>query len=106
MAISDGNPNPFLGHWYLGLGGNSFVPGRIEDLWGIVYFDYHFSEDLSQAARRDLNFALEPERGLEAYYNYALTPWFRITGNVEIIDPALGNRDTAVFTGLRTKMKF
>jgi len=105
-AISDGNPNPLLGHWYFGLGGNSFVPGRIEDLWGIVYFDYRFSEDLSEAASRDLNVALEPERGLESYYNYALTPWFRITGNVEIIDSPLGNRDTAVFTGLRTKMKF
>ena len=105
-AISDGNPNPFLGHWYLGLGGNSFLPGRIDDLWGIVYFDYHFSEDLRRAARRDLNFELEAERGFEAYYNVAVTPWLRVTGNIEVVNPALGNRDTAVFAGLRSKVKF
>jgi porin len=105
-ALSDGNPNPFLGHWYIGLGGNSFLPKRLEDQWGIVYFDYRLSKDLRRAARSDLGIDLEPERGLEAYYNLAVTPWFRVTGNIEAINPFLGNKDTAVFTGLRSQVRF
>jgi porin len=49
-ALSDGNPNPVLGHWYLGVGGNSFLAGRDKDLWGVVYFDYRWSRDLRRAA--------------------------------------------------------
>ncbi len=105
-AISDGNPNPFLGHWYIGLGGNSFLPNRIEDRWGVVYFNYRLSDDLRAAARNDLGFEFEDEQGVEAYYNLAVTPWLRVTGNVEVINPFPGNRDTAVFTGVRSQVRF
>ena len=106
VALSDGNPNPFLGHWYVGVGGNSVLLGRRDDLWGVAYFDYRFSQDFRGAVDDVLGIQLESERGLEAYYNLAVTPWFRLTGNVEVVDPALGSRDTAVFFGLRSQVRF
>ena len=106
FALSEGNPNPFLGHFFFGIGGNSFLNGRIDDRWGIVYFNYRLSDSLRRAARRDLGFQLEDEQGVEAYYNLAVTPWFRVTGNVEVVNPFPGNKETAIFAGLRTQMKF
>lgn len=106
VAVSDGNPNPVKGHWYLGIGGNSSLPGRDDDLWGLVYFDYRLSDDLRDAAQNVFSFDLEAEQGVEAYYNVAVTPWLRVTGNVQVIDPSTADNDTAVFVGLRTEVRF
>ena len=106
FAISEGNPNPFLGHFFAGIGGNSVIPGRSDDRWGVAYFTYRLSDKLRRAARRDLGIELEDEQGVEAYYNLAVTPWFRVTANVEVVNPFPGNRDTATFAGLRTQVRF
>jgi len=106
FGISDGNPNPLSGHLFVGLGGNSFVPDRGDDRWGIAYFNYRLSSDLRDAARRDLGFGLGDEEGVEAYYNLAVTPWLRVTGDLQIINPFPSNKDEAVFAGIRVQTKF
>lgn len=105
FAISDGNPNPIQQSWYLGFGGSSFLPGRELDRWGIAYFDYKLSDDLLSGLSK-LGIDLRNENGAEAYYNLAITPWFRLTANVEYIRPHLPQREDAVFLGLRSQVKF
>ncbi len=43
---------------------------------------------------------------LEAYYNIAVTPWFRVTADIQYVEPVRKDRDDATFIGLRTQMKF
>ena len=104
-AMSDGNPNPIHQSWYLGVGGSSFIPGRDLDLWGIGCFQYRFSDDLKYSLAV-LGLPLRDESGVEAFYNLAVTPWFRWTANVEYVQPGLGYHADAVFLGMRSQIKF
>ena len=48
----------------------------------------------------DLGFDYRNETGIEVFYNAAVTPWFRLSGDVQVIWPSSID-DTAVFLGLR-----
>ena len=43
----------------------------------------------------------EDEQGIEAFYTLGLGKSFRLTGNVQIVDSAISNRDIGVTAGLR-----
>lgn len=103
FGISDGNPNPIRWSALGGIGGNSIIPGRSEDTWGIGYFYYGFSEDLKDGLAA-LAVPLNDESGLEAFYNVAATPWFHLTVDGQITNPGAGS-ETAYFLGLRTQIK-
>jgi len=104
-AISDGNPNPLRGHWYVGLGGNSFVTGRSDDLWGVAVGQYIFSDAFKSAASTaGLN--IRTESVFEIYYNAAVTPWARLSANLQVVNPALVGTDSATFLGVRGQLKF
>jgi porin len=103
FAISDGNPNWL--HWlaFGGFGGTGLIPGRPIDNWGIGYYYASFASGL-----KDLDSPypdIRDEQGLEVFYNYAVTPWLIIGADVQFIRPGL-DHDTAIFTGLRTVIKF
>lgn len=106
VGISDGNPNPISGHAFVGLGGNSFIPNRAEDRWGIAYFYYKSSDVLRDAARDDLGILFDDEEGVEVYYNLAVTPWFRVTADLQYIDPFPSKRNEVVIAGIRVQTKF
>jgi carbohydrate-selective porin OprB len=42
---------------------------------------------------------LRDEQGFEAYYNCALTPWMKLTPNIQIVRPAQKEVVTSVTTG-------
>lgn len=98
-AISDANPNVFAWSGLLGIGGNSPLKGRSNDRFGIGAFHYELSETLTDGLD-SLGINLRGETGLEAYYNYEVTPWFHLTGDVQVVKPYNYN-PTAVFLGLR-----
>ena len=107
VGVSDGNPTPVQSSWFLGIGGNSMIPGRIDDRWGIAYFRYDLSDDLLAAlAMPPYNLVLGPEEGIEAYYNFAVTPWFRVTADLQWINAFPGDSEDALFAGIRTQVKF
>jgi porin len=103
IAVSDGNPNPFGWSGYIGLGGSSLFESRPDDRFGLAYFYYGFSDDLLDGLE-ELGFDYSDESGIEAYYNYAVTPWFNMTGDAQVIWPGAGD-ETAVFLGLRAQLK-
>jgi porin len=105
VAMSDGNPNPISKSLFFGLGGTSFIPGRSLDLWGIGYFNYYLSDVLVDGLN-GLGFNFRNEQGIEAYYNFALTPWFRLTADVQVIRPHIGTLPVAVVAALRSQFKF
>ena len=46
-------------------------------------------------------FDLHDVSGVETYYNAAITPWFHLTGDLQVVEPADVNKDTALVLGLR-----
>lgn len=106
ISVSDGNPNVIEASGLIGIGGTSFLPGRSLDRWGVAYFRYNVSDDLKAGLNAlGLNLAGD-EQGVEAYYNLALTPWYRVTADIQYIDTVRNDRDDAVFLGLRSQVKF
>ena len=106
VGLSDGNPNPVQSSVFVGIGGDSMIPGRTDDRWGIAYFRYNWSDDLRDAiSEPPFNIAIGPEEGVEAYYNFAVTPWFRVTGNLQWIDDLTVQSDDAWFAGFRVQVK-
>jgi porin len=104
-GISDGNPNPIKWHFLGGLAGNSPIPGRQSDRWGIGYFYYGLSNDLIDGVGV-AGLQLADEQGVEAFYNYFITPWLRLTGDIQWIDTGRDDRDDAVLTALRLQTRF
>jgi porin len=104
LGYSDGNPNAFKEHWYVGLGGNNLMPGRQLDRWGIVYFAYRLS-DAFKGALPIFGPRLEPEKGTEIFYNWAVTPWFRLSADAQWVRPYNGV-DNNYYLGLRAQFKF
>lgn len=103
-AIADGNPNPIQASLHAGIAGHGSVPGRPDDVFGIGYYYYDLSDDLqdSLGAIVDIN----NEQGIELYYNLAVTPWLRVTADLQWIDPANGAYDDAWIGGLRSTIFF
>jgi porin len=48
---------------------------------------------------------IRDEQGVEIFYNFAVTPWFTVGVDLQIINPSLGE-DTAIFSGLRCVTRF
>ena len=87
FGMSDGNPN-FMHYFYsIGIGGKGVIPCRPLDEFGIGYYylDVKNPRFTGPFATRSV---LRDEQGFEAYYNFAVTPWMRLTPNIQIIRPA------------------
>jgi porin len=82
----------------IGVGGKGVIPGRPLDQFGIGYYylDINNPKFTGRLATRSL---LRDEYGFEAYYNCALTPWIRLTPNIQIVRPAQKEVVTSVATG-------
>jgi porin len=104
-GVSDGNPNPIRGHVFAGLAGDSTIAGREDDTWGIAAFRYNFSDPLKDAGAA-ASFPIQDEKGVEIFYNFAVTKWARLSADLQVIEPAQADRDTAVYGGLRLEIKF
>lgn len=104
FGLSDGNPNPIRYVANGGIGGRSMFTGRTLDTFGIGYFYLGLSENY-----KALTQPLLPQRdefGAELFYNYAITPWCRLTGDMQIARPSTVEFDTAIITGLRLQLLF
>jgi porin len=103
-AIGDGNPNVIQSSVVAGIAGHGMVAGRPHDSFGIGGFFYNFSNVLQSTVQPVLNF--RDEVGVEAWYSLAITPWLKVTADAQLVDPARGDRPTALIGGLRTNIAF
>jgi porin len=104
FGISDGKPNPVQWSAIFGIDGSSPLRSRKLDTFGIAYYYLGFSDDFKEVAR-----AITPvgdERGLELFYNVAVTPWCHITSDLQVITPILEHAQTSLVLGLRAKFDF
>ena len=69
---------------------------------GIGYFYQGLSNDFKNLTGRLL--PLRDMQGGEVYYNAEITPWFHLTADLQVVEPANQDYDTAVVLGLRGKI--
>lgn len=104
FGISDGNPNPIRFVANGGIGGRSMLPGRKLDTFGVGYFYLGLSDTFKALAQ-----PLRPQRdeyGVELFYNFAITPWCRLTGDLQIARPSTVGLDTAIIPGIRLQVLY
>ncbi len=103
IGRSDGNPTPLDWSGLIGIAGNPFV-SRPADKIGVAYFRQSFSDVLEDALSPLIE--LTDEQGIELFYTAQLGKTFRLTGDVQVVDPATGGKSTALVLGLRLKAGF
>ncbi|MEM9016829.1 MAG: carbohydrate porin, partial [Verrucomicrobiota bacterium] len=84
-AIADGNPNPIESSVIGGVAAYGLCASRPDDVFGIGYYHYDFSNALRFAAAPLI--PLQDETGVEFFYNLAVTPWFHVTADLQWIRP-------------------
>lgn len=104
-TLSDGNPSPVKWSVLAGLGGNNLFAGREDDRWGIGFFHFGLTEPLL-AGLAALEVNRRGEGGAEAFYNFAVTPWLRLSADLQLIDPWNSSKSQAAYAALRLQTKF
>ncbi|HET6513906.1 MAG TPA: carbohydrate porin [Thermodesulfovibrionales bacterium] len=126
FGASDGNPNPVHYFFSIGLGGKGVIPRRPLDEFGLGYY-YMDVKNPNFTGPRETREFLRDEQGFEAYYSFAITPWMKLSPDIQVIRPSqkeviklrtgdiLGRPvptvvrediDTAVVPGLRLQVIF
>jgi porin len=103
-AVADGNPNPIEGSVIFGVAGHGVFRSRPDDAFGIGFYRYEWSDALVTGLAPVLG--LGAETGVEVYYNFAVTPWFRLSADVQWVDPARSAVGQAWVGGLRASVQF
>jgi porin len=99
FGASDGNPN-FMHYFYsIGVGGKGVIPGRPLDQFGIGYYYLDIKSPTFTGPLATRSF-LRDEQGFEAYYNFALTPWMKLTPNIQVIRPTQKNVVSVITGGI------
>jgi porin len=100
---SAGNPNPYQGTLIGGVGGKGLFEARPDDSFGVGYFYVDFSDELQSSLNPFLRFT--DEQGVEAFYNYVVKDWLMVSGDLQYVNPALGDTKNAFVTGVRVRLR-
>ena len=87
-----------------GVSGRGLFRNRPNDTFGLGYFYVDFSDALQSTVNPFLKF--QDEQGVEAFYNYAVADWLQVTGDLQYVDPALGDTENAFVGALRARLRF
>ncbi|MFO1023110.1 MAG: carbohydrate porin [Planctomycetales bacterium] len=104
-SISDGNPTPVRYFLSAGLGGYSPIGRERGDTFGLGWYFVGASNQFGPLPQ----FLLGPRdgTGVEAYYNFQVTPWLNVTPDLQYIHPEAGAIANDAFVyGIRTHAKF
>lgn len=106
VAFANESTSPITRFFNIGLGGNGLLPNRRDDEFGVAYAYTDLSDDLKD----DLDLlrvrGVRPEHQVEVFYNAHITPWFRLTGDLQVIRPTRKGVDTDVIPAMRLKVIF
>ncbi|HYR10835.1 MAG TPA: carbohydrate porin [Longimicrobium sp.] len=103
-GVADEETNPIGRYFNVGIGGTSPFRGRGLDRFGVAWAYTGFSGDFKELLGRLVE--IEDEQSLEMFYNVALAPWIRFTGDLQVVWPFLPGTDTAIVPGARLQLVF
>jgi porin len=104
-GVAEDEVVPLLYFLSAGIGGNSTISGRETDTFGIGYYYAGFTEEIDPFFELFLG-PTGDGQGVELFYNIAVTPWFHLTPDLQVLVPFREEVDTAVVVGLRGKLDF
>lgn len=112
IGLADDGPSPIRWTANVGLGGSSPILSRPLDTFGIGYAYVNYSTPIQQMA--PILLPVGNDHIVELFYNYAVTRWFRLTPDFQVLVPAReqtlppGSQpiNTALVLGLRAKIDF
>jgi len=107
VSLADQGTSPVTTFFDVGLGGNGLIPSRPRDEFGLSYA----YTDLSNVLKDNLDLLplggrLQVEHQFELFYNLYLTPWFQLTGDLQILRPNRPAAETAVVPAVRLRLVF
>jgi len=102
-ATADGNPNYVQSSLIVGIGGKALFFDRHQDSFGVGAYYYNLSDHLEDTGN-PLN-KFEDESAIEAYYNYAVTPWMLVGPDIQFINPATGRSENAYVAAMRMEFR-
>lgn len=102
--IADGDPNFYRWSGNLTLQANGLIPGREHDTMGAGYFYNELSSNFKQLVSPVVG--IRNTHGVELYYNAAMTPWFHLTADLQVLEDANLADKTTVMPGLRANLRF
>jgi porin len=100
-GIADPETSPFAWMGTASIEAIGLNPNREHDRMGISYWYNDVSDDLKALVPA---IGIQDVQGGEVYYNAEITPWFHLTADLQVIQPALESDDAAVVLGLRGKI--
>ena len=103
-GLADPETCPYAWVCNVSLQAQGLLACREQDTMGVSYFYSGLSGDLKALFPRVL--PLRDVQGVELYYNAAITPWFHLTTDLQVVEPAYSNLDSALVLGLRGKIDF
>jgi len=105
-SLADGNPNPYRWSGNVQLQGSGLIRSREADTMGVGYFFNGLSSDFKRLVGVLPTVDLQDVQGVELYYNAAITPWFHLTADLQVIDNQNVADNTAIIPGLRANIRF
>jgi porin len=108
VAFADKATSPITTFFNVGLGGNGLSKSRHRDEFGIAYA----YTDLSKVLKDNIDLItiggrrLRSEHQVEMFYNFHITPWLRLTGDLQIFRPTRASVNTTVIPGVRLGFRF
>ncbi len=107
-SFANKDTSPITTFFNAGLGGNGLFKQRRQDEFG---FSYAYT-GLSSILKDNIDLLplggrrLRAEHQVEMFYNLHLTPWLRLTGDLQVIRPTRPIADTAIVPGARLELIF
>ena len=107
-SIANPDTSPISRFINVGIGGNGLIKSRNRDEFGFAYA----YTDLSRVLKDNIDLITvgnrrpRAEHQVEAFYNLHITPWLRLTGDLQFVRGVRNNVDTAVVPGARLVMIF
>ena len=87
-----------------GLGARGVIPGRPYDRMGFGVYGLIGSGDLEDLAI--IGDRVTDEVGIEAFYNFAITPWLQVSADIQWLAPGIASNKNAVVMGTRIFTQF
>jgi porin len=85
-----------------GVGGRGMISGRPHDRFGVGAYWLKESNDLDKQPGN----LVGDETGVEAFYNFAITPWLQLSLDAQWISSGIRASDDATVLGTRINMRF
>jgi len=104
LGLADDNPNFMRWVATAMIEGKGVIPGRELDRMGAGYFFVNLSGNFKDLVSPVAN--LQDLHGVEMYYNYAVTPWFRVSADLQVIDGVASRLNTAIIPGIRAQLVY